>query len=124
MQSVQLCAEPAIEGGSEPLVDAHFAAHPSGLKATDLVRYSRRFVVPFSLALGDEDFIFSKDVAANLEVGLREIYSEEPSHFEARMYTGCGHGFAVRADREKTNEDKAANEAASQAAEWFQKFLA
>lgn len=124
MQTMKLCAEPAAEGSNEPLVDAHFAAHPSGLKPIDLIGYAERFAVPFSLALGDEDFILSKQAAAELEVGLREVYSKQPSHFEAKMYNKCGHGFAVRADRHKTMEDEAASEATRQAAQWFQKFLA
>jgi dienelactone hydrolase len=32
-QSINLCAQPAVEGGSERLIDAEFCAHPSGLNA-------------------------------------------------------------------------------------------
>lgn len=32
MQTAQLCSESVNEDGSKPLIDAHLAAHPSGLK--------------------------------------------------------------------------------------------
>lgn len=124
MQTAQLCAEPATHGGGERLVDAHFAAHPSGLKKSEIIQYARRFTVPFSLAVGDKDVLLPEQAAAELEAGLRGVYSKEPSHFESKMYAGCGHGFAVRADREKTEEDQAARDATDQAANWFRKFLA
>ena len=44
--------------------------------------------------------------------------------YEVRVYKGCGHGFAVRASKEKKVEDEAVEDAAMQAVEWFQKYLA
>jgi dienelactone hydrolase len=40
-----------------------------------------------------------------------------------KVYEGCGHGFAVRADPKKIAENEAAEKAADQAVEWFRRFL-
>ena len=42
---------------------------------------------------------------------------------ESAPYKGCGHGFAVRADKKKVIENEGAEKAAEQAVEWFKSFL-
>lgn len=124
LQTTKLSAEPSVEGGAEPLLDAHFTAHPSGLKVPgDYVDAASKFRVPFSIAVGDQDFMLSKENVAILEAELQKEYAECAQRLEVTLYPDCGHGFAVRADRTKTIEDEAAGKAASQAVEWFKKFL-
>ena len=43
--------------------------------------------------------------------------------FEVRVYEGCAHGFAVRANPAKEQEREAAGEALEQVAQWFGKWL-
>ncbi|VUC27687.1 unnamed protein product [Clonostachys rosea] len=58
LQSTKLSQEPATEGGSDRLVDAHYTAHPSSLKLPyDLIRSVEKFKVPLSLATGDGDLL-------------------------------------------------------------------
>ncbi|KAH8652030.1 hypothetical protein BX600DRAFT_483309 [Xylariales sp. PMI_506] len=123
LQTTKLSAEPAVDGGSEPLVNCHFMAHPAGLKPVDFVRYSKQFHVPLSLAMGDEDIIMSKEVIAEVEASLRPEYITDLSQLEVKLYKKCGHGFAVRADRWKTVEDEAVKVVTDQAVKWFIKFL-
>jgi hypothetical protein len=42
---------------------------------------------------------------------------------EVVVYAGCGHGFAVRADKGKVVEDVGSGKAAEQAVGWFGRFL-
>lgn len=114
-----------MEGGKEALVDAHYTAHPSGMKAPDeYVEGVRKFKVPFSMAIGDKDMALSKDQVAGIEAKLREEFGgDEDVYFEVEIYEGCGHGFAVRADREKVIENEGATKAADQAVSWFERFL-
>ncbi|CZR70124.1 uncharacterized protein PAC_20025 [Phialocephala subalpina] len=125
LQSTKLSQEPAVEGGSFSLIDAHFTAHPAGLKESgDFVEGVRKFNVPFSMAIGDQDFVLSKDAVANIEANLRkEFAGNHEQHYEVRIYPNCGHGFAVRADPNKTVENEAAGKAADQAIDWFKRFL-
>jgi dienelactone hydrolase len=124
LQTTKLSQEPAIEGGKNALVDAHFTAHPAGLKPDDFVKGIRKFYVPFSMAIGDRDIVLSKDAVANVEATLRQEFEDDQQHhYEVRIYEGCGHGFAVRADPTKTVENEAAGKAADQAIEWFKRFL-
>ncbi|ETS75775.1 hypothetical protein PFICI_12719 [Pestalotiopsis fici W106-1] len=131
MHTMQLSAESvATENDAnqhqEPLVHAQFVAHPSGLKPAAMIQFLSRFSVPVSIAVGDEDIILPKESAAELEAGLRKFYpvDEQPSRLEIKMYSNCGHGFAVRADRSKEVENESADLAAAQASEWFRTFLA
>ncbi|KPM42714.1 hypothetical protein AK830_g3851 [Neonectria ditissima] len=127
-QTSRLSKEPSLEGGKEPLVDAHYTAHPSSLKMPDdILNSTRQFKVPFSMAVGDRDFAVSKEQVAELEARLRVEFGsgdgEGGYHYEVRLYEGCEHGFACRANRAKVFEDKSANMAASQAIDFFKKWL-
>lgn len=130
MHTIQLSAESAsLEENEnhmqEPLVNAQFVAHPSGLKPAAMTELLSRLAVPFSIAIGDSDMILSKENVNELEAGLRKSYpiDEQRSGLEVKMYDKCGHGFAVRADRGKAVENEAADLAAKQAVNWFKSFL-
>jgi dienelactone hydrolase len=128
MFSAQLAAESASgdgAAGDTPLIDAHFTAHPSGLKLPgDWVALAQKFHVPCSIAIGDCDVFLPRDAVDKIEAGLRVEYGDEAeAKLEVRIYEGCTHGFSVRADRSKKAEDEAAGRAAMQAVEWFKKFL-
>lgn len=119
MMSTKLALQASEAGGNVGLVDAHFCAHPAGLQPEDIVEGVRRFRTPMSLAVGDKDFVMKREVVEEVESGL----SEDEERSEVVVYAGCGHGFAVRADRERIAEDEGAGKAAEQAVEWFQRFL-
>lgn len=125
LQSTKLSQEPAVEGGKDALIDAHFTAHPAGLKVPDdFIQSIRIFDVPFSMAIGDQDMILKNDTIINLEAALRqEIGESQQHHYEINIYENCGHGFAVRADPKKAVENEAAGKASEQAVEWFKQFL-
>jgi dienelactone hydrolase len=126
LQTTKLAQEPAIEGGKEKLLDAHFMAHPAGLKVPeDIISAITTYEVPCSIAIGDRDMVLSKEKVENLEASLRmELTDTKQYPYELKMYTGCGHGFAVRADPKKTVEDEAAEQAVDQAVSWFKQYLA
>jgi dienelactone hydrolase len=124
LQATKLSAEPSVEGGAEPLVAANFMAHPSGLKVPiDYVDAATKFHVPLSIALGDKDMMLSKENAALLEAELRREYAGSEGRLEVALYENAGHGFAVRADKAKNEEDEAAGKAATQAVNFFKKYL-
>ncbi|VUC29606.1 unnamed protein product [Clonostachys rosea] len=124
LQTVKLSQEPAIEGGNAQLLDAHFTAHPSGLKVPDdYLKAAKAFHVPISIAVGDEDrFLSEKDVEL-IEAGYRQEFGPLENDFEAVVYPKCGHGFAVRAEASKAVENDAANQAVMQAVQWFKRHL-
>ena len=124
LQTTKLTEQAAIVGGRKPLIDAHFTAHPAGMKPQQFIESYRRFKVPLSIAVGDQDFVLSKDNVATIEAGFREEYGEGKNmSYEIKLYAGCGHGFAVRADEKKTVENKGAQQATSQAVTWFKNLL-
>ncbi|PVH78395.1 alpha/beta-hydrolase [Cadophora sp. DSE1049] len=124
LQTTKLTEQPAIEGRSEPLIDAHFTAHPAGLKPQQFIESYQRFKVPLSIAVGDQDFVLSKDNVATIEASFREKYGEGTNmSYQVKLYEGCGHGFAVRADQKKNIENGGAQQAADQAVTWFKKLL-
>ena len=125
MHTTKLSCEPDVEGASmSPLVDAHFAAHPSGLKVPDdFVKAVETFGVPLSIAVGDRDMLLSKDTVLDLETKLKQSSGGNQPCFEVVLYPDCGHGFAVRADQRKTSENEAAVKASQQAIDWFRKHL-
>lgn len=121
MMSMKLCREASVAGGEDGLVDVHFCAHPAGLQTDDFVEGVRRYDVPFSMAIGDRDFVMDRKQVEEVREALkREV---KGGRCEVRVYEGCGHGFAVRADRKKKIEDEGAGKAAEQAVEWLKRFL-
>jgi dienelactone hydrolase len=124
MHSTKLTMEPAEEGGNVSLFDVHFVAHPAGLKVPeDFSIAASKFKVPISFAIGDLDMVLSKDKVDGVESSLKEAFGGNLD-YEVKTYSGCKHGFAVRADPKRTVEDEAATQAAAQAASWFNKYLA
>lgn len=109
---------------SSHLIDAHFTAHPSSVSPEDAAAFASRFRVPWSMALGEKDMMMSVDQAHKLEATLRELYSDEPAKLQVEMYEHCGHGFALRADPNKPEENEGAERALEQAVVWFRRFLA
>ena len=122
MMSTKLSLQPEIEGGKGGLVDAHFCAHPAGLQPEDIVVGVRRFGTPLSLAIGDRDFVMKRAEIGEVQRGLGEEGMGMGAS-EVVVYAGCGHGFAVRADRGKSAEDVGAGKASEQAVEWFVRHL-
>lgn len=125
LHTTKLAQQPSTEGGSQKLLDAHFTAHPSGLKVPDdIVTSITKYNVPFSLAVGDRDFILSRQTVENIEATLlMKIHDGENHHYEIKIYPECSHGFSVRADPKKTVEDEAAEQASDQAISWLRKYL-
>ncbi|CAI6020438.1 unnamed protein product [Clonostachys chloroleuca] len=124
LQTVKLSQEPSIKGGDKQLLDAHFTAHPAGLKVPDdYLKAAKAFHVPISIAVGDEDRFLSKSDVETIEAEFRQEFGSLENDFEAVVYPSCGHGFAVRAEPSKVVENDAANKAALQAIEWFKRHL-
>lgn len=122
MHTTKLSAEPAVEGGVEGLVDAHFVAHPVNLKPEDFVEGVKAFGVPFSMAVGEKDAYLKPEAAAGVEAALRTEIGDGID-WEVMIYPDCGHGFAVRADEGRVIENEAAGRAAEQAVTFFKKNL-
>jgi dienelactone hydrolase len=127
-QSTHLCAEPTVEDGTERLIDAQFCAHPSALKSPgDIVNAVTKFKVPYSVAVGRKDFVFSPKESEGVEAVLRERAGDgnggNDIHYEFKYYEGCAHGFAVRAKPGDTVQEKGAEDACTQAVTWFKKWL-
>ena len=124
-------AASAAEGGGEdggssgaaaaearPLIDAAFTAHPSYL---NLPLDIEAIAVPVSFAIGDLDSQTSREQAET----IRAIVEGKEARLkgEVRMYEGCGHGFALRADNTLNDVSQQAAEAEDQAIAWFEKWL-
>ena len=126
--STALSAEPAVEGGSERLIDAQFCAHPSSVKAPDMIIDAiTKFKVPYALAHASLDFNLTNAKVEETEAILRPKVGrgdgENGVFYDFKIYEGCHHGFAARAKPGDEIEQKAAEDAKVQAIEWFKKFL-
>ncbi|KAJ4356033.1 uncharacterized protein N0V89_004060 [Didymosphaeria variabile] len=126
--SVNLCTHTAKVGGEERLVDAAFAAHPSALTVPDnIVDSILKFKTPLSIAHAENDMVLKTAGIEQTEAALRQKAGdgkgENGFHYHIKTYKGMAHGFAVRAKPGVEAEEKAADEAKTQASEWFKKFL-
>ena len=126
--SVNLCREPAVEGGSDALVDVQFCGHPYALTVPDMIVDAvRTYKVPFSMAIGDRDRYLTKEKIDETEAALRRKLGrgegEGGYSYEVRVYGGCTHGFVVRANPADEVETVAAEEARGQAVAWLRKYL-
>lgn len=82
------------------------------------------FKTPYSMAIGDKDFVFKEAMVLSTQAEAREkVGTEEDNNYEIKIYKGCMHGFAVRAMPDNKVESDAAEEAAKQAAAWYNKYL-
>lgn len=127
-QSTALSAEPAVEGGTEPLINAQFCAHPSALKTPDMIVDAvTKFKVPYSLAHADLDFNITTKIVEEIEAILRQKFGkgdgENGYNYDFRIYKECHHGFAARARPGDQVQIKGAEEAKLQAIEWFKRWL-
>ncbi|KAL9108516.1 MAG: hypothetical protein Q9227_006731 [Pyrenula ochraceoflavens] len=128
--STALCAQPTKEGGSERLIDAQFTAHPSAMKPPEKMIGDAidTYDVPYSMAIGDKDMGFPIKQVEETEAKVRERVGkgdgEGGKYWEFNIYPGAQHGFAVRAINEKRDgRPKSAEDAETQAVEWFKRFL-
>jgi dienelactone hydrolase len=126
--SLNLCALPAVEGGSERLVDAQFCAHPSGLKAPDdIVNAVIKFKSAVAVAHAKDDYALPTKKIEETEAILRQKAGrgdgENGFNYQIKIYEGVGHGFAVRAAPGNPKEADGADEAKAQAIAWFKKWL-
>ena len=127
-QSINLCAQPTVEGGSEKLIDAQFCAHPSGLNApNDIVNAVTKFKSAVSIAHANVDFALPTPKIEEAEAILRQQAGhgdgENGFNYQIKIYEGVGHGFAVRAKPGDSKEADGADEAKAQAIAWFKKWL-
>lgn len=123
--STNLCAETAVEGGTERLIDAQFTGHPSRLKLPDMiVNAVSKFKVPYSAAIAEHDFQMDEKLALEAEAALTEkVGPAESNDWEIKTYKGAAHGFSVRARPHVKLEIDAYHASAKQAIDWFNKYL-
>lgn len=141
--STNLCTETSVKDGSERLIDAQFCGHPSGLKVPDMVLDAvAKLKVPYSMAIGDKDFVIGERQVLETEAALKQKVGEpEANQYEIKIYPvrdwnpvilqfsitnavqDCGHGFAVRALPANKVEMEASEQACQQAVEWYKKHL-
>jgi dienelactone hydrolase len=99
---------------SKPLVDSVFTAHPARFEIPgDVVKVK----VPLSMALASNDLWVSRKEAKILE----KVEKKEP--YEAVVFEGTTHGFALRNNEEDEVEVAAAEKAEEQALSWFKKWI-
>lgn len=127
-QSINLCVQSAVPGGSERLVDAQFTAHPSGLKVPNqIVDAVLAFKTPVALAQAQDDFAISTDSVQETEAILRgeagNGEGEGGYNWQITYYTRVPHGFAVRARPDNARDSEASDQAKEQAIAWFKKWL-
>jgi dienelactone hydrolase len=109
---------------SDLTVNSQFCAHPSGISQKMVLDALTTFNVPYSMAVGDKDFVFKPDqVSATKAEAKEKVGAAEEHDYEIKTYEGCVHGFAVRALPGNEVETVAAEDAAKQAAAWFNKYL-
>lgn len=126
--ATKLCAESAVEGGEERLIDAQFNAHPSYIIDTPemVVEAITKLKVPYASAVAEKDFQFNAEAAGKTEARVREVAgvsgAEGGYTYEFKIYKGCKHGFAVRAQEDTANME-GSKEALNQAVAWYNKYL-
>lgn len=115
---------PFTKFDAELTVSSQFCAHPSGITPKMVLDALTTFNVPYSMAVGDKDFVFKADQQTATKAEAKEkVGAAEEHNYEIKTYEGCQHGFAVRAAPGDEVETVAAEEAAKQAANWFNKYL-
>ena len=123
--STKLCGEADVQGGSRPVIDASFSAHPSSLNPpNDVVEALGKFKVPYFCAVAENDFLFNGEVAAQCETALKRDLGRHAGPYEFFVHKGAHHGFSVRASPDAGSVGKESYElAARQAVDWFNKYL-
>lgn len=118
----------AVDGGVEtcPLVDCAFTAHPSMLSFPGDIE---GVVRPLSVANGDDDAWMGKAKMQRL-VGMLEGKNAalgegggEGERYEAVVYPGAKHGFAVRGDLGDPLQRERGEQSEEQAVRWFRRWF-
>jgi dienelactone hydrolase len=127
-QSIHLCAQPAVEGSSERLIDAQFCAHPSDLNVpTDILRAITEFKPAVAIAHVQDDWVLTTKKVEETEAILRQTVGRGEGqywfNYQVKIYKDVGHGFAVTAKPGSSKEANGADEAKEQANTWFKKWL-
>lgn len=127
-QSINLCAQPAVEGCSERLIDAQFCAHPSGLNVpTDILHAITEFKSAIAIAHAQDDWLLSTNRVEETEALLRQTVGrgegQDGFNYQIKIYKNVGHGFAVRSKPGSSEEANGADEAKEQAITWFKRWL-
>ena len=110
--------KPAVNLAHTELVDCAFTAHPSALAIPGEIEKIR---VPFSMAVGDMDFVMGIKEVEQTKTILKSKGDDVPS--KVVVYPGAGHGFAVRGNPGDEKEKMQGIEAEDQAIEWFAAYL-
>ncbi|KAL8646252.1 MAG: hypothetical protein Q9210_006240 [Variospora velana] len=110
----------------KPLIDVGYTAHPSNLTLPTDIESVR---LPLAIDQGTADFVLNM---AGVET-IRGIFerknaeleeSKETPRFEIKTVDGAKHGFAVRCDRDNSEEAAQEQIAETHAVEWFGKWFA
>ncbi|KAK3900086.1 protein AIM2 [Staphylotrichum tortipilum] len=110
------------EGGKRWVVDCAFTAHPSML---DFPGDVEKVVQPVSVANGEDDEWLGGGRMAKL-VGILEAKGKEEGRegwYEAVVYHGAKHGFAVRGDRADPLQRERGEQSEEQAVKWFRRWF-
>ncbi|KAK4135543.1 hypothetical protein BT67DRAFT_449093 [Trichocladium antarcticum] len=92
-----------------------FAAHPGLLQSSEILAVEG----PVAVAAGDHDNLFTAELRNELEALLLMV--AQP--YQVSLYSGTGHGFAVRMDLNDPQQKFAKQESFLQAVRWFGHFL-
>ena len=96
-------------------IDVGYIAHPTNVTETELSSIQG----PLSIAAAEKDQLFPTDKRHRSE----QILSERGLPYQINLYSGVGHGFAVRGDLNKRHELFAKEQAILQAVAWFDEYL-
>ncbi|KAL9022377.1 MAG: hypothetical protein Q9185_000493 [Variospora sp. 1 TL-2023] len=122
---VKLCHGSETLNG-KPLIDVGYTAHPSNLTLPSDIESVR---LPLAIDQGTADFVLNM---AGVDT-IRGIFerknsvveeSKEMPKFEIKTVDGAKHGFAVRCDRDNSEEAAQEQIAETHAVEWFGKWFA
>jgi dienelactone hydrolase len=113
------------EGNREKkgLVDALFIAHPAKFATPQLVNAVTLYRTPVSFAHAGADRSLAAATLDEARAALAKLPADGSYVHEVKVYEECAHGFAVRTRPGNQNEVEAADEALTQAVEWFEKWL-
>ena len=111
------------DGTAHPLIDCAFTAHPSMLAMPGNVR---DVVRPLSVANGDEDEYLPREKMGVLVEILEDKEKESggEGRYQAVVYPGARHGFAVRGDWADEKQRERAEACEDQAVDWFKRWFA
>lgn len=116
------------DGAEHPLIDCAFTAHPSLLSLPGDID---KVYFPLSVANGDDDKYMGKEKMVSLVKTLEgkcagEGTAEgerEEGRYEAVVYPGAKHGFAVRGDPGDPLQRESEEGSEEQAVRWFRRFF-